>query len=259
MQAQFRKKMPQESAPQETAQGCFVPFHSDTLHDLAGPVNQVCTLLELFRKRRQKRPLAVKDADADAKDDEVVLDLIHASATRLQNLMTALRTYARVVGSPAEYRQCEGNALLAGALASVGPMAREADALVTHDDLPQLQCDPNQMLYVWTCLVENAIKFRGQNRPEIRISATPHRAGWLFSVRDNGIGIDPRHCESVFHMFKRINGDRYAGGGVGLAIARRIIERHSGSIWLESVLGSGATVFFTLPREPTVAFSPSAI
>jgi chemotaxis family two-component system sensor kinase Cph1 len=242
MPAQTRKMS------EEFAQECIVPLHSDSLHDLAGPVNQVCTMLEMFRKRRRKRPDA-SDADADA-EDEVVLELIQHSATRLQTLMTALQTYPRVVGSPGEYRECEGNALLAGALALVESMAREADALVTHDDLPQLHCDPNQMIYALTSLVENSIKFRGPGRPEIRISATPNREGWLFSVRDNGIGIDPRHSESVFHMFKRINGDRYPGAGAGLAITRRIIERHGGTIWLESELGSGATFFFTLPGTP---------
>jgi light-regulated signal transduction histidine kinase (bacteriophytochrome) len=244
--------MPEELA-QELAQEWFVPLHSDSLHDLAGPVNQVCTMLELFRKRRPKRP----DSGGDAEDDdEVVLGLIHTAATRLQSLMTALETYPRVVGSPGELSRCEGNALLARALASVEPMAREADALVTHDDLPQLHCNPNQMIYVLTSLVENSIKFRGQSHPEIRISATPDVSvtpngdGWLFSVRDNGIGIDPRHSEAVFHMFKRINGDRYPGAGAGLAITRRIIERHGGRIWLESKLGSGATFWFTLPGTP---------
>ena len=236
---------------------CAVPLHADSLHDLAGPVNQVCTMLELFRKRRRKRP----DSDAEAEDDdEVVLELMQTSATHLQSMMTALRTYRRVVGSPGASRGCEGNVLLSSALASVEAMAREADALVTRSDLPQLHCDPSQMIYALTSLVENSIKFRGPSRPEIRISATPNVPvtpnvtpdgdGWLFSVRDNGIGIDPRHSESVFHMFKRINGDRYAGAGAGLAITRRIIERHGGRIWLESALGSGATFFFTLPGPP---------
>jgi light-regulated signal transduction histidine kinase (bacteriophytochrome) len=248
-------KMPEEFAQkvaQALADECSVPLHPDSLHDLAGPVNQVCTMLELFRKRRRKRP----ESDADAEDDELVLELMQTSATRLQCLMTALRTYRRVVDSPGEFRLCEGNALLASALASVEPMARNADALVWHDDLPALHCDPDQIIYALTSLVENSIKFRGQSRPEVRISATrndlvaPQEDGWLFSVRDNGIGIDPRHSESVFHMFKRINGDRYAGAGAGLAITRRIIERHGGRIWFESALGSGATFFFTLPGTP---------
>jgi light-regulated signal transduction histidine kinase (bacteriophytochrome) len=238
------QKMPAESTQvRDRPQDCFVPLHSDSLHDLAGPVNQVCTMLELFRKRREKRP------DSAGDDDEFVLELIQTSATRLQSLITALQTHSRVVDSPGEYRWCAGNALLESALASVGSLARKADALVTHDDLPQLHCNPNQIIYAFTSLVENSIKFRGQSRPEICISVTPNRESWLFSVRDNGIGIDPRHSESVFHMFKRINGDRYAGAGAGLAITRRIIERHGGKIWLQSELGSGATFFFALPRD----------
>jgi chemotaxis family two-component system sensor kinase Cph1 len=231
-----------QSLPEDSAQECFVPLHSDSVHDLAGPVNQVCTMLELFRKRRQTLP----DPDAEERD-QVVLELIHAAASRLQGLMTALETYSRVANSPGEYRACEGNALLAGALAAVEPIAHNAGGLVTHDNLPQLHCDPGQMIYAFTSLLENSIKFRCQRRPEIHVSAAPHRDGWLFSVRDNGIGIDPRHSESVFHMFKRTYGDRYAGTGAGLAITRRIIERHGGRIWLKSELGSGATFFFTLP------------
>ena len=112
--------------PQEFAEESFVPLHADSLHDLAGPVNQVCTMLELFRKQRPKRP----DSVAVAEDDgEVVLELIHAAATRLQRLVAALETYPRVVGSPAECRRCEGNALLAGALASVEAIARQPEAI----------------------------------------------------------------------------------------------------------------------------------
>ena len=226
---------------QERTEDCFVPLHSDSLHDLASPVNQVCAMLDLLRKRHPEKPEG---------DDEIVWSLIHDAAARLRSLMGALQTYARVVGSSCSFSLCDGNALLASALSSIGPPIRETGALVTHDSLPRVTCDAHQMVYAMASLIENAIKFRGAGRPEIRISARPNEEDyWLFSVRDNGIGIDPKHSESIFHMFKRINGDRYAGAGAGLAIARRIMEQHGGRIWLESELGRGATFFFTLPRE----------
>jgi len=226
---------------QERAEDCFMPLHSDSLHDLSSPVNQVCAMTDLLRRRHPEKPEG---------DDEIVWSLIHDAAARLRGLMGALQTYARLVGSPCSFSLCDGNALLASALASIGALVRETGALVTHDSLPRVTCDPNQMVYALASLIDNAIKFRGASQPEIRVSARSNEGDhWLFSVRDNGIGIDPKHSESICRMFKRINGDRYAGSGAGLAIARRIMELHGGRIWLESELGRGATFFFTLPRE----------
>ena len=226
----------------ELLEDCFIPLHSDSLHDLAGPVNQIATMFELFRKRQQKQ---------QAGEDDIVLNLIQHSTVRLTELITALQNYIRIAGSPCELRSCDGNAVLDIAITSLDPLMHESGAQVIHDELPRtVQCDLNQMVYVFTSLIDNAIKFRGESGPEIRIAAASQGGDWLFSIRDNGIGIDPRHSESVFHMFKRTNGDRYAGSGAGLAITRRIIQRHGGRIWVESQPGSGSTFFFTMPRDP---------
>jgi light-regulated signal transduction histidine kinase (bacteriophytochrome) len=228
--------MPEEYERQE----CFVPLHADSLHDLTSPVHQIGTMFDLYLQRRQKQP---------ACEDEVVLNLIRDSTVRLRSLIDALRDYHRVAGTSSPARCCDSNALLTVALTSLEGKIRESGAEVVRGDLPQIHCDPNQMIYVFTSLIQNALKFRGDASPQIRISAVSQGTDWRFSVCDNGIGIDPRHRESVFHMFKRLHSDRYPGAGAGLAIAHRIVQLHGGRIWVESEPGQGSTFLFTLPCE----------
>jgi chemotaxis family two-component system sensor kinase Cph1 len=133
-------------------------------------------------------------------------------------------------------------------LASLKQKIDETGAVVTHDSLPELVCDPSQMAFVLTSLIENSIKFRGKKRPSIHIGATSADDKWVITVRDNGIGIDPRHHERVFGVFKRIYNEQHAGAGVGLPIVKQIVERHGGSVRIESVLRRGATVFIELPK-----------
>jgi signal transduction histidine kinase len=99
-------------------------------------------------------------------------------------------------------------------------------------------------------LIENAIKFRCEHRPEVHVSAAAEENNWRFSVKDNGMGIDPRNGDRIFGLFKRIQNEGYPGAGVGLAIVRQIVEQHGGRIWVESQPGRGATFFFSLPRQP---------
>jgi light-regulated signal transduction histidine kinase (bacteriophytochrome) len=152
-----------------------------------------------------------------------------------------------VLGSPAEFCYCDANALLVAAIRSLGRVIPRSGVCVSNDDLPAMYCNPQELVYVFANLIDNAIKFRSEAAPQIRISVTTRGGDWLFSVRDNGIGIDPRRRESVFHTFKRSNGDRCFGSAGSLAVARGIIERHGGTMWVESKPLSGSTFFFTLP------------
>ena len=211
----------------------------DSLHDLASPINQICALSEL-----------ILDKCNGALDDEakVLLGFLHNSADRLQNLLGGLRTYAEVIGSAPSYRRCDGNALLAGALEMVHQPLAQSEALVTHDALPELCCDPGQITYAFASLIENSVKFRADRRPEIHVGVVPDKTAWVLSVRDNGIGIDPRYTDRIFSTFKRIHNEVYPGPGVGLAITKHVVERHGGRIWVESELGRGATFFVALPK-----------
>jgi light-regulated signal transduction histidine kinase (bacteriophytochrome) len=202
-------------------------------------VNQISSMADLMLQKYR----GTLDSEA-----EVLFGFIQGSAKRLQNLLSGLRTYAQAVGLRSPFQFCDANSLLAAALALVRPAIDQSGALVAHEPLPELYCDPNQISYTFASLIENSIKFRGEFRPEIHISAKAEGDSLVYSFRDNGIGIDPRHRESIFGVFKRIHNDAYPGAGVGLAIAKRIIEGHGGRIWVESALGQGATFFLALPK-----------
>ncbi len=164
----------------------------------------------------------------------------------------------QVAGEPPCCRLSDGNVLLAGALAMLQHTIAHSGALVTNDPLPELWCDPSQITYALASLIENSIKFRGQQSPEIHVGAFSDKKTWVLFIRDNGTGIDPRYAERIFGAFKRIHNDAYAGAGVGLAITKRLIERHGGQIWVESELGHGSTFFVDLPKLGERRTKPSA-
>lgn len=217
-----------------------VQLTAEALHDLVGPVNQVRSMAELLVKRYR---------DKLDEEGETLCGFIDGAADRLQNLMSGLNTHIRIVGRCQPARDLGANAIVATATGMIQQAIVESDAEVTHEDLPAVHCDPTQISFVFASLIENAIKFRSEQRPEIHITARQeenHRV--MFSVRDNGVGVDPKYKERIFGVFKRIHNDAYPGAGMGLPIAKRIIERHGGRISVESQPGHGATFYFTLPN-----------
>ncbi|HTQ53935.1 MAG TPA: ATP-binding protein [Bryobacteraceae bacterium] len=216
-----------------------VPLSRDSLHDLASPVNQIGSLTDLIVRKQ------AGELDADTK---ALFGYLQDSAARLQNLLRGLRTYMQVLSAPCSRRRVEGNQLLEAALAMVQPGLAQRGAAVTRDELPQLFCNPAQITYVLAELIENAIKFRGVEAPAIHVGAAAEKRRCVLWVRDNGIGIDPRYATRIFAPFKRVQNDRYPGSGMGLAIARRVVERHGGRMWVESTPGHGATFFLDLPK-----------
>ena len=145
-------------------------------------------------------------------------------------------------------------AVLAEVLRVLGPRLREAGADVQSDTLPPVMADEDQLYQLLQNLVGNALKFRSEAPPCIRISAVREGDAWRFAVADNGIGIEPQYSERIFQMFQRLHErGRYEGSGIGLSIVKRILERHGGRIWLQSTPGQGSTFFFTLP-----ALAPTA-
>lgn len=220
--------------------GYSIHFTSESLHDLTSPANQMCSLADLIVERYGGK----LDSEAD-----VLLGLFKASAQRLQILLDGLRRFVQVTTSSNPYQLCEGDALLAASLAPIEQDVRQSGAIVTHDHLPELFCDPVQMSYVFSGLIENAIKFRGERAPEIHVASGSQEDAWQLSIKDNGIGISEYQKERVFGMFHRLSSNLIPGAGVGLAIAKRVMDLHGGRMWVESELGRGATFFLVLPKN----------
>ena len=173
-------------------------------------------------------------------------------ATRMQTLITDLLNYSRVGtrGKPFQPVNCE--AILERVLASLKLAMSESGTTVSHDPLPAVIGDELQLGQLFQNLLANAIKFHGEGPPLIHISAERNGNAWTFSIRDNGIGIAPEHTERIFLIFQRLHSrEEYPGTGIGLAVCKKIVERHGGRIWVNSQPGNGATFLFTIPDPGT--------
>jgi PAS domain S-box-containing protein len=208
-------------------------------HDLQEPLRMVGNYVQLLGKRYKGK----LDSDADE-----FIGFALDGAVRMQRLIEDLLAYSRVSSRGAELAPTDANAALEHALASLKLAIEEAQATITHDPLPVLPADQSQLEHVFLNLIANALKFRGSDRPAIHVTAAQRDGDWLFSVRDNGIGIEAQYFERIFVIFQRLHGrEQYPGTGIGLAITKRIVERHHGRIWVESQPGAGTTFFFSLP------------
>ncbi|HEX5761266.1 MAG TPA: ATP-binding protein, partial [Thermoanaerobaculia bacterium] len=142
--------------------------------------------------------------------------------------------------------EVEAEELLEQALADLEAAIEESGAEVTHAPLPRIRADAGQIVQVLTNLIGNAIKFRGEEPPLVHVAAARTDDQWVFSVHDNGVGIEPAEAEAIFTSFKRLRPE-VPGSGLGLSICKRVVERHGGHIWVKSEAGQGSTFFFTLP------------
>jgi hypothetical protein len=219
-------------------------FAYSASHDLQEPLRMVATYGELLQQ-----DFAGKLGPAG---DEYVSYIIRG-ALRLDQLLKDLRAYtvASTAGkTPAE--ELDANAILKKTLANLKVAMEESGASVTSDLLPRVYIPDFQLEQLFQNLIGNAIRYRGSEPVRIHVSAVLQENEWLFSVRDNGIGIDPRYREQIFELFARLHTvSEYPGTGLGLAICQRIVERAGGRIWVESEPGRGATFFFTIPRGTT--------
>jgi light-regulated signal transduction histidine kinase (bacteriophytochrome) len=181
-------------------------------------------------------------------DSRRALEMLLVEAHRLESMLNDLRTYARD-GTDSDSRgPVDCGRVLDGAIAMARRAITGTGAVVSAVQLPVVYGSRSQMLHVFHQLIDNAIKFRSERPPRIHVEALRQGEHWVFRFTDNGIGIEPRHHEAVFGLFQRLHeGDDYPGSGLGLALVRRIVERHGGHAWVESDLGRGARFCFTLP------------
>lgn len=208
-------------------------------HDLQEPLRMVTSYVQLLEGRYKER--------LDAKADKYFAYAIDG-AQRMQAMIKDLLRYSRVGRADDPLRPVDCATPLTAALLNLKLVIEETGAEITADRLPRIMGDPLQVAQLFQNLLENAIKFSREGPPRVHIGCERKGDEWVVSVRDNGIGIEPQHAEQIFQIFRRLHEhERYSGTGIGLAITRKIVERHGGRIWVESSPGSGSTFRFTLP------------
>jgi signal transduction histidine kinase len=220
-------------------------------HDLQEPLRMVTSYIQLLQHRYQGR------LGADA--DEFIAFAVDGVA-RMQGLINDLLALSRVGSRGEPLRDIESEQAFEQAVANLQTAIQESGAVVRATDLPMVCADATQMVQLFQNLIGNALKFRRTARPVVRVSAHRRDREWQFCVEDNGIGIEPRHQARIFELCQRLHSrERYPGNGVGLAICKRIVERHGGRIWVESWPGQGSRFFFTLPTgRKSVVDKPTA-
>jgi PAS domain S-box-containing protein len=208
-------------------------------HDLQEPLRMVSSYLQLLERRYGSQL------------DETASEFIGYAvdgATRMKRLISDLLSFSRVNTRAQEPVLTDLNRVVEQVLKDLQMAVEENEATITYDPMPHLKVDATQLAQVFQNLIGNSLKFRSGQPPQVHIGAKRLDGGWQFSVRDNGIGIDPRYADRIFIIFQRLHTrEEYSGTGIGLAICKKIVERHGGRIWMESQLGQGATFFFTLP------------
>jgi light-regulated signal transduction histidine kinase (bacteriophytochrome) len=169
----------------------------------------------------------------------------------MQGLIRDLLAYSRAGSVGRSLREISSEDAFNEALTNLRAMVGQNGAVVTHDSLPRIRTDDRQLTQVFQNLIGNAIKYRGADVPHVHVSATKNGGNeWIFSVRDNGVGIAPQYFERIFILFQRLHGrNEFEGTGIGLAVCRKIVERLGGKIWVESESGKGSTFYFSLPER----------
>ncbi len=210
-------------------------------HDLQEPLRMISSYVQLLADRYRGR----LDDDADE-----FIGYAVDGAERMQTLISDLLALSRVGTGGEEMKPTDVNVALGRARANLAFPIEESGAVITSDTLPSVMADETNLSQLFQNLIGNSIKFRGSEPPRVHVSANLEGGEWVFSVKDSGIGFDPRHSERIFDIFQRLNPrGTYKGTGIGLAISRKIVEQHGGRIWAESEPGEGATFYFTMPAE----------
>ncbi len=210
-------------------------------HDLQEPLRAVTGFLTLLTTKLGD--------DLDADSQKYIKHAVEGSM-RMRSLINDLLTYARVESRAKEFEPVPLMSVLDRVKTDLSVQIAEADAQILSDDLPTISGDPTQLGQLFQNLIGNAIKFRSSAAPIIKIGCSPEDGEWRFSVQDNGRGFDMEHAERIFVIFQRLQGREQASGtGIGLALCKKIVERHQGRIWVESKPDHGSTFFFVLPRQ----------
>jgi PAS domain S-box-containing protein len=209
-------------------------------HDLQEPLRMIGSYLQLIKTRYGDK--------LDTDGAEFITFAIEGAA-RMKDLINGLLAYSRVETQPKAFTPIDSQAALDRARRLLELAIEDAEATITNDPLPQIKADEQQIVQLFQNLIGNALKYRSSERkPEIHVGAVLERGEWVFSVRDNGIGIEAQYLDRIFVIFQRLhNRGKYSGTGIGLSICKKVVERHGGHMWVESEIGKGTTFYFTIP------------
>jgi light-regulated signal transduction histidine kinase (bacteriophytochrome) len=237
--AELEKRVAERTADLARSNAELQQFAYVASHDLQEPLRMVSSYTQLLARRYQGK------LDADA--DEFIAYAVDG-ANRMQRMINDLLTFSRIGTQSKEFAPTDCEAALEQALHNLQVTIEENKATVTHDPLPTVMGDESQWVRLFQNLIGNAIKFHGEELPRVHISIQREDGEWTFAVHDNGIGIDPQFFDRLFIVFQRLhNATEYPGSGIGLALCKKIVERHRGRIWVESQPEKGSTFYFTIP------------
>ena len=222
----------------ERSSADFEEFVSLASHNLRESLRDVASFSQLMAETYAGR----LDSDAD-----LFLSRIQDGIARMQSLLTGVVDYWATDSGGRQPSRTDMEAVLRQALLCTDKQMKEMSAIITHDPLPAVMGDFEILTKVLQHLIGNAVKFRGTPPPRVHVACKREDREWVFSVEDNGPGIDPAFRDRIFGVFKRLHGKEYPGSGLGLAFCKQAIEWHGGRIWMESTPGEGSTFYFTLP------------
>jgi PAS domain S-box-containing protein len=249
----------QKTAELERSNAELEQFAAIVSHDLKEPLVSLGGFAQILQEKYKDR--------LDDRAQAFISHIINGSI-RMERLIKDLLAYAKVNATEKSFIPLSCNTILGIVLSNLGRAIEESGAVITVDDLPTVVGEEMQFIQLFQNLIGNAIKYRSNQAPHVHVSArslgkgvvnsrdminpSPPRApyprtGWLFSISDNGIGLDPAHSERIFQIFYRLHHNQYPGSGIGLAVCKKIVERHGGRIWVESEPGKGSTFYFTVP------------
>lgn len=216
-------------------------FASIVSHDLKEPLRTVIGYAQLLEKRYKDK------FDADA---AYFIERVAQGGARMYGMVENLLSYSRVGTEGKAFTATQAAEALRRAIENLEAAIHESQSKITYDPLPEVLADPSQMTQLFQNLIANSIKFRSEEPPQIHVSSERKNGMWQFLVQDNGIGIDPKYNERIFEIFQRLHTqEEYSGAGVGLAVCKRIVERHGGQICVDSEPGKGSKFFFTIPDK----------
>ncbi|WP_306054459.1 ATP-binding protein [Natronococcus wangiae] len=236
---EYERELEQANTQLKRSNAELKRFAHAASHDLQEPLRMVSSYLQLLENRYGD------DLDADATE---YIEFAVDGADRMREMVDALLEYSRVNTREEDFETIDCETILEEAMENLQMAIDESDATITSDELPTVSGDERQLIQLFQNLLDNAITYAGDDSPTVHVSAERRHGEWTFSVRDDGIGIDPEKTDGIFEVFNRLHTpDEYGGTGIGLAICERIVMTHDGRIWVESDPGEGTTFFFTIP------------